>query len=87
VSVADLAIVAALIFGWGTLSARMERFDVTAPITFWLAGLPCPATGGHVAEHGSARRGRPWRPDAGPARSKAHPELTRSRVIPQVKDG
>ena len=38
-SVADLAIVAALIFGWGTLSARLERFDVTAPITFVLAGL------------------------------------------------
>jgi sodium/hydrogen antiporter len=39
VSVADLAIVAALIFGWGTVSARLERFDVTAPITFVLAGL------------------------------------------------
>ena len=38
-NVADLAIVAALIFGWGTLSARLERFDVTAPITFVLAGL------------------------------------------------
>jgi sodium/hydrogen antiporter len=39
VSVADLAIVATLIFGWGALSARLERFDVTAPITFVLAGL------------------------------------------------
>jgi len=39
VTVADLAIVAALIFGWGTLSARLERFDVTAPIIFVLAGL------------------------------------------------
>jgi sodium/hydrogen antiporter len=39
VSVADLAIVAVLVFGWGTLSARLERFDVTAPITFVLAGL------------------------------------------------
>ena len=39
VSVADLAIVAALVFGWGTLSARLERFDVTAPIAFVLAGL------------------------------------------------
>ena len=38
-TVADLAIVAALIFGWGTLSARLERFDVTAPIIFVLAGL------------------------------------------------
>jgi K+-transporting ATPase A subunit len=37
VSVADLAIVAALVFGWGTLSARLERFDVTAPIIFVLA--------------------------------------------------
>jgi NhaP-type Na+/H+ or K+/H+ antiporter len=38
-SASDLAIVAALIFAWGTLSARLERFDVTAPITFVLAGL------------------------------------------------
>jgi sodium/hydrogen antiporter len=38
-SIADLAIVAALIFGWGTLSARLERFDITAPITFVIAGL------------------------------------------------
>jgi sodium/hydrogen antiporter len=35
----DLAIVAALVFAWGTLSARLERFDVTAPITFVIAGL------------------------------------------------
>jgi len=39
VSVSDLAIVAALVFGWGTLSARLERFDVTAPIAFVVAGL------------------------------------------------
>ena len=38
-SVADLAIVAALVFFWGTLSARLERFDVTAPIIFVLGGL------------------------------------------------
>lgn len=38
-SAADLAIVAAVIFLWGTLSARLERFDVTAPILFVLAGL------------------------------------------------
>jgi NhaP-type Na+/H+ or K+/H+ antiporter len=38
-SSSDLAIVAALIFIWATLSARLERFDVTAPITFVLAGL------------------------------------------------
>ena len=38
-SASDAAIVAALIFAWGTLSARLERFDVTAPITFVLAGL------------------------------------------------
>src|ERR1700684_4587440 len=38
-SASDLAIVAAVIFGWGTLSARLERFDVTAPIIFVLAGL------------------------------------------------
>jgi NhaP-type Na+/H+ or K+/H+ antiporter len=39
VSVSDLAIVTALIFAWGTLSARLERFDVTAPILFVLAGV------------------------------------------------
>ena len=38
-SVADLAIVAALVFGWGALSARLERFDVTAPFAFVVAGL------------------------------------------------
>ncbi len=38
-SIADLAIVAALVFGWGASSARLERFDVTAPIIFVLAGL------------------------------------------------
>src|ERR1700733_6900277 len=38
-SIADLAIVAALGFGWGALSARLERFDVTAPIIFVLVGL------------------------------------------------
>src|SRR5215469_6365686 len=38
-SSSDLAIVAALIFAWSTLSARLERFDVTAPIVFVLAGL------------------------------------------------
>jgi sodium/hydrogen antiporter len=39
VNVSDLAIVAALVFGWGTLSARLERFDVTAPIIFVAGGL------------------------------------------------
>jgi sodium/hydrogen antiporter len=39
VSVSDLAIVAALVFAWGTVSARLERFDVTAPIAFVVAGL------------------------------------------------
>jgi NhaP-type Na+/H+ or K+/H+ antiporter len=39
VSESDLAIVAALVFAWGALSARLERFDVTAPIIFVLAGL------------------------------------------------
>ncbi len=38
-SESDLAIVAALLFAWGSLSARLERFDVTAPIIFVLAGL------------------------------------------------
>lgn len=35
----DLAIVAALVFVWGALSARLERFDVTAPIIFVVAGV------------------------------------------------
>ena len=39
VTVADLAIIAALVFVWGTLSARLERFDMTAPIVFTAAGL------------------------------------------------
>ena len=38
-SASDAAIVAALVFAWGTLSARLERYDVTAPIIFVLAGL------------------------------------------------
>ena len=38
-SPSELAIVAALIFAWGTVSARLERLDVTAPITFVFAGL------------------------------------------------
>jgi sodium/hydrogen antiporter len=38
-SASDLAIVAAIVFLWGTLSARLERYDVTAPIIFVLAGL------------------------------------------------
>jgi NhaP-type Na+/H+ or K+/H+ antiporter len=39
VTAADLAIIAALVFAWGTLSARLERFDMTAPIVFTAAGL------------------------------------------------
>ena len=38
-SASDLALVAGIIFVWGTLSARLERYDVTAPIIFVLAGL------------------------------------------------
>ena len=38
-SISDLAIVAALIFAWGAVSARMERLDVTSPIVFVIAGL------------------------------------------------
>ncbi len=38
-SASDLAIVTALIFAWGALSARLQRFDVTAPITFVIAGV------------------------------------------------
>ena len=51
-SVSDLAIVAALVFGWGTLSARLEHFDVTGPITFVIAGLLL--THGPLAVLGSA---------------------------------
>ena len=38
-TVSDLAIIAALVFAWGTLSARLERFDMTAPIVFTAAGV------------------------------------------------
>ncbi|HEY7146189.1 MAG TPA: cation:proton antiporter [Streptosporangiaceae bacterium] len=38
-SIPDLAIVAALVFCWGAVSARLERYDVTAPIIFLLAGM------------------------------------------------
>src|ERR1035438_3333960 len=38
-SASDVAIVAALVFAWGTLSERLGGFDVTAPTTFVLAGL------------------------------------------------
>ena len=37
---ADLAIIAGLVFAWGTLPARPERFDMTAPIVFTVAGVP-----------------------------------------------
>jgi hypothetical protein len=53
-SASDLAIVAAVIFVWGTLSARLERYDVTAPIIDRL--------------HDIAQRGRA-RPDRQPART------------------
>jgi NhaP-type Na+/H+ or K+/H+ antiporter len=39
VTVTDLAIIAGLVFVWGTLSARLERFDMTAPIVFTVAGV------------------------------------------------
>ena len=38
-SESDLAIVAALVVVWGATSARLARFDVTAPIVFVIAGL------------------------------------------------
>ena len=38
-TVADLAIIAGLVFGWGALSARLERFDMTAPIVFTAGGV------------------------------------------------
>jgi NhaP-type Na+/H+ or K+/H+ antiporter len=39
VSTADLAIIAALVFGWGAVSARLERSDMTGPIVFTAAGV------------------------------------------------
>src|SRR6266516_2600811 len=51
-SASDVAIVAALVFAWGTLSARLERFDVTAPITFVVVGVLL--THGLLAPLGSA---------------------------------
>ena len=38
-STADLAIIAALVFGWGAVSARLERSDMTGPIVFIAAGM------------------------------------------------
>ena len=38
-TVADLAIIAGLVFAWGMVSARLERFDMTAPIVFTAAGV------------------------------------------------
>ena len=38
-TVADLAIVAGLVFFWGVLAARLERFDMTAPIVFTAVGV------------------------------------------------
>ena len=38
-TVADLAIIAGLVFAWRTLSARLERFDMTAPVVFTAAGV------------------------------------------------
>ena len=35
-----LAAVAAAVFGWGVLSARLERADLTAPIVFVCLGIP-----------------------------------------------
>jgi sodium/hydrogen antiporter len=37
-SIADLAIIAGLVFVWGAVSARLERLDMTAPIVFTAAG-------------------------------------------------
>jgi sodium/hydrogen antiporter len=39
VTPSDVALVGALIFAWGALSARLERADITAPIIFIGAGL------------------------------------------------
>ena len=38
-TVADVAIIAGLVFAWGALSARRERYDMTAPIMFTAAGV------------------------------------------------
>jgi sodium/hydrogen antiporter len=34
-----MALIAGLVFAWGALSARLERFDMTAPIVFTAAGV------------------------------------------------
>jgi len=39
VTASDLALVAALVFAWSVLSARLERADLTAPLVFVPAGL------------------------------------------------
>ena len=38
-TIADLAIIAGLVFAWATLPERLERFDMTAPIAFTAAGV------------------------------------------------
>jgi hypothetical protein len=38
-TIADLAIVIGLTFAWGALSAQLERFDMTTPIVFTVAGV------------------------------------------------
>ena len=34
-----VALIAASLFGWGLVSARLERADVTAPIAFVAVGV------------------------------------------------
>jgi sodium/hydrogen antiporter len=38
-----VATIAALIYVWGTLSARLERYDMTAPIVLTAAGSVRPS--------------------------------------------
>ena len=93
-TVADLAIIAGLVFVWGTLSARLERLDMTAPIVFTVAGvlltqpLRSPA-------HPATRRRRPGRagrdtrttphpqrPACRPARRGRKSLMTTNQVLP-----
>ena len=39
-TVADLVIIAGLVFALGTLPARLERFDMSALIVFTATGAP-----------------------------------------------
>ena len=58
-SVTAVVLVAATIFAWGLISARLERADLTAPIVFVAVGAILAALG--LVDISSARKiSNPW---------------------------